>query len=310
MISIKRALYYHELVRKGSFTRAAKSLNISQAFLSQEISRLEQELERKLINRTTRQFALTPFGEAFDDKIKPLIREYYDVEQFVQSYEDSQDGALMVGVIPIFNRLKYYDVFTLFQKQHPNIELSFIDGVSSDLLEKVRNAEIHVSLSTPFDDYLQDPLFSHTIFLDDNLVAVMAADHPLAAQPSLTLHQLAQERPIVPQKGTGEHAAVSTAFSRAGLEDTCFRECSNLDIIMDLVMHHGGVVFLCTSVASSLKGYDIVIRPVATPITRTFAVSYLKRSAGIPMVRRFLDFMERHHPMLRDPTLRDPVSRG
>ncbi|MGM3172887.1 LysR family transcriptional regulator [Dickeya lacustris] len=301
MISIKRALYYHELVRKGSFTQAAKSLNISQAFLSQEISRLEQDLQRKLINRTTRQFSLTPFGQAFDDKIKPLIREYYDVEQFVQSYEESQDGALMVGVIPIFNRLKYYDVFTQFQQQHPNIELSFIDGVSSDLLEKVRNAQIHVSLSTPFDDYLQDPLFNHSVFLQDSLVAVMASAHPLAGESSLTLQQLAQERPIVPQKGTGEHAAVSTAFSRAGLEQTCFRECSNLDIIMDLVMHHGGVVFLCTSVAFSLKGYDIAIRPIATPINRTFAVSYLKRSASIPMVRRFLDFMERHHPVLSTP---------
>ncbi|ACS86939.1 LysR family transcriptional regulator [Musicola paradisiaca] len=296
MISIKRILYYHELVRHGSFTRAAQSLNISQAFLSQEISRLEQELNNKLINRTTRQFSLTAFGEAFDEKINPLIREYYEVEQFAQSYEESSDGTLLVGVIPVFNRLKYYDLLTQFQRHYPNIELAFIDGVSSDLLEKVRTSEIHVSLSTPFEEYLQDPLFNHSVFLEDDLVVVMASGHPLAANPVLSLSQLAAERPMVPQKGTGEYAVVSSVFAREGFGNTCYRECSNLDIIMDQVMHHACVVFLCASVASSLKGHDIEIRPVSVPIKRTFAVSYLKRSAGIPMVRRFLEFMEQHSP--------------
>lgn len=68
MINIKRLVYYHELIRIGSFINAAKTLNISQAFLSQEIARLEQKTERKLINRTTRQFSLSLFDKAFAKK--------------------------------------------------------------------------------------------------------------------------------------------------------------------------------------------------------------------------------------------------
>ncbi|MDX5630054.1 MULTISPECIES: LysR family transcriptional regulator [unclassified Brenneria] len=294
MISIKRVIYYQELIRVGSFTKAAKTLNISQAFLSQEIARLEIETQRKLINRTTRQFSLTPFGRIFAKKIRPLIKEHYELEQFVSSYEESSEGTLLVGVIPIFNRLDYYNVFSLFQKNYPNIEISFIDGVSTHLLEKVRNTEIHISFSTPFDEYLNDPLFNHSVFLVDDIVVVMAASHPLAKSTALNLTRLANNKLIVPQKGTGEHAMVSETFSKMGINPCYFRECSNIDIIMDLVMNQSGVVFLCASVARSLEGYDIAIVPLEEQLKRTFAVSYLKRSINIPMVRLFVDFLEKH----------------
>lgn len=285
-------IYYQELIRVGSFTKAAKALNISQAFLSQEIARLEIETERKLINRTTRQFSLTPFGKIFADKIQGMIKEHYELEQFVSSYEESSDGALLVGVIPIFNRLAHYNVFNLFQKAYPNIDISFIDGVSTDLLERVRNGEIHLSFSTPFDEYLSDPLFHHTICQIDDIVAVMATSHPLADNKMLSLPQLVKEKLIVPQKGTGEHAAVSESFVRQGINPSYFRECSNMDIIMDLVINLSGVVFLCSSVAKSLTAYDVAVIPLEEKLKRTFAISYLKRSVNIPMVRLFLDFLK------------------
>lgn len=294
MISIKRIIYYQELLRVRSFTKAAKALNISQAFLSQEIARLEIETGRKLINRTTRQFSVTPFGQLFAEKIHTLIKEHYELEQFVSSYEESSDGALLVGVIPIFNRLSYYNIFNQFQKCYPNIDISFIDGVSSDLLERVRTTDIHISFSTPFDEYLNDPLFNHSVFLIDEIVAVVAAAHPLSACTTLELSQLAAEKLIVPQKGTGEHAVVSAAFTKQGISPCYFRECSNMDIIMDLVMNLSGVVFLCSSVAKSLTAYDVAIIPLEVKLERTFAVSYLKRSVNIPMVRLFLDFLQQN----------------
>ncbi|MCL6327298.1 LysR family transcriptional regulator [Pectobacterium polaris] len=299
MFSIKRVIYYQELIRVGSFTKAAKALNISQAFLSQEIARLELETERKLINRTTRQFSLTPFGKIFADKIQGMIKEHYELEQFVSSYEESTDGALLVGVIPIFNRLAHYNMFNLFQKAYPNIDISFIDGVSTDLLERVRNGEIHLSFSTPFDEYLNDPLFHHTICQNDDIVAVMARSHPLADSKTLSLPQMVKEKLIVPQKGTGEHAAVSKSFTQQGINPSYFRECSNMDIIMDLVINLSGVVFLCSSVAKSLTAYDVAVIPLEEQLKRTFAISYLKRSTNIPMVRLFLDFLQDYSESVR-----------
>lgn len=170
--------------------------------------------------------------------------------------------------------------------------MSFIDGVSMDLLEKVRNGDLHFSYSAPFADYQDDPLFAHQVLYEDQLVAVMASNHPLAQHKTLSLETLAQARLIVPQKGIGEHAIVSDAYAKQGLKPSYFRECSNIDIIMDLVMNQNGVVFLCTQVAGSLEGFDITITPLETPLLRIFAVSYLKRSAQISMGKLFIDFIE------------------
>lgn len=144
-------------------------------------------------------------------------------------YEDSHDGALLVGVLLIFNRLRHYEIFSQFQRRYPNIEMSFIDGVRMDLLEKVRNGDLHFSYSTPFADYQDDPLFAHQVLYEDQLVAVMASNHPLAQHKTLSLETLAQARKFF----SGEIETFSNEAAKLLLEMGVIRKIPDISTLYD-----------------------------------------------------------------------------
>ena len=71
-MTIEQLHYVIEIVKAGSISAAANQLFISRTVLSSAVSRLENELGRKLFVRTSRGIHLTPFGKLFLDHIRPL----------------------------------------------------------------------------------------------------------------------------------------------------------------------------------------------------------------------------------------------
>ena len=70
--------YFVEIARNKSFTRAAEQLYITQPMLTRVIKQLEEELDAKLIERTSKSFRLTDVGEAFYLQAQDLLLRYND----------------------------------------------------------------------------------------------------------------------------------------------------------------------------------------------------------------------------------------
>lgn len=295
MLNLKRIIYFYELKIAGSFTKAANRLNISQPHLSQEINKLEIDLGKPLIKRTTRSFAVTEFGEAFFKKIENLVNEHSEIEKFITGYKSSNECSLTVGVIPIFNRFKYYEIFSLFKCQHPEINTSFIDGFSSQLFEKIKKMEIHLAFLTPIDEYFQDPGIEIIELFEEEISLIMSDTHPLAQAESLTLRGLISEQLIVPQRGTGEFQAVTKAFTEINTAPTSLFECSNMEIIIDLVKSQSCIVFLTRSVVEKLDMNGLVNVRLDNNLKRKVAVSFLKNQSRNPFIKLFISFLHQYN---------------
>lgn len=66
-MTLNQLNYYVEIVRQGSFTKAAEKLFVSQSTLSKAIRALEEEFQMELINRGAKEFQLTPQGNVFNE---------------------------------------------------------------------------------------------------------------------------------------------------------------------------------------------------------------------------------------------------
>ncbi len=71
----------------GSYTKTANMLNTSQSNLTHDITKLEQDINIKLINRTTRSFALTEFGALFSQRCESIVDEVDQLMALVSSYK-------------------------------------------------------------------------------------------------------------------------------------------------------------------------------------------------------------------------------
>ena len=118
-----------EVVSKGSFSQAARQLGISKSYVSKHISRLEDRLGARLLNRTTRQLTLTEAGQLFYDRCVMVLQELAQAERSVNQLQASPRGTLRMSVPVSFGVRFLSPLVATFRERYPelNVEVAFSD---------------------------------------------------------------------------------------------------------------------------------------------------------------------------------------
>lgn len=85
-----------KVVQKGSFSQAAKALNLPNSTVSHKVSQLEKRLGVTLIQRTTRKLLITPAGDSYYKKCLAGLEEIHSAEQEIASIQGEPQGLLRV----------------------------------------------------------------------------------------------------------------------------------------------------------------------------------------------------------------------
>ena len=139
---------FASVVSEGSFSRAAQSLGLSKATISKRISRLEDRLGARLLNRTTRRLSLTEIGSAFNEHCSRLVAEAEEAEQTVTALTANPRGTLRVNVPMSFGRLHIARAIPQFLAQFPDLKVditlddAFVDLVHGGYDLAIRIAEL------------------------------------------------------------------------------------------------------------------------------------------------------------------------
>jgi len=126
-----------EVIEHESFTDAADSLGVSKSFVSKQISRLEDRLGVRLINRTTRQLHLTDAGAAFFDRAKRIVEDIDEAERSVMQLNTRPRGTLRISA-PMSFGLEYLSpVLNDFLCDHEELSLDLeLSDRNVDLIDE------------------------------------------------------------------------------------------------------------------------------------------------------------------------------
>ncbi|PBJ82089.1 LysR family transcriptional regulator [Lysobacteraceae bacterium NML93-0399] len=119
---------FARVVEAGSFTRAADTLHMSRATVTQLVQQLEARLRVKLLNRTTRRVHLTADGAAYYERVVRLLADIDDAETSLSSAARAPRGRLRVDVPSPFARMLLVPALPDFHSRYPEIQLDL--GVS------------------------------------------------------------------------------------------------------------------------------------------------------------------------------------
>ena len=110
MERLKRMSVFAKEVEFGSFTAAARQLQMSVSSISQTVSKLEDELQVKLLNRSTRSIGLTEAGRIYYQGCRRMLHEVQDVHEQLYAFNNTPIGTLRIGCSPkgshVFSQLK------------------------------------------------------------------------------------------------------------------------------------------------------------------------------------------------------------
>lgn len=124
------------VVREGGFSAAAKALGLSPSAVSKQVSRLENRLNVRLLNRTTRQLSMTDEGEAYFDRATAILSEIDELEAMVSDRRDTPRGTLRVSSSIAFGRHQILPMMPEFLNAYPEVRLQL--SLSDNLIDVVQ----------------------------------------------------------------------------------------------------------------------------------------------------------------------------
>ena len=209
-MELRQLRYFTRAAETLNFSDAAKSLNIAQSSLSQQIKQLEDELGTQLFIRTSHCIRLTEAGEVM---LPFALRTIHEAEACTDRIHDLQKlltGTLNIGVTHSFSPILTESVIS-FMKMYPGIKLNVVYKQMNELMELLSKHEIDFVLAFRPIQPLPD-VESHILF-QNSLSAIVGVSHPLAAKDKVTIAELERYELALPSKGLQARNAFDSIVS-------------------------------------------------------------------------------------------------
>lgn len=115
--------FFSLLVRTGSFSAAARELDITTPAVSKRLAQMEARLGVQLLHRTTRRSGLTPEGDIYLAHARRILADIDDMEQLVSSAVAAPKGLLRVNATLGFGRGHIAPLISEFARSHPEVQI-------------------------------------------------------------------------------------------------------------------------------------------------------------------------------------------
>ncbi len=279
--------YVLAVAKHLSFTRAAEEIKTSQSSLSQQISKLENELGTMLFVRTTRSVKLTPAGEEFVVHANRIMSEVNEARRCIHEYVSFEKGHISLGIVPVIGHYRIPSLLASFQKKFPGVKLSLLEEQCEELLRKLHSSKIDGAFVQHISP---DPSFQFYPLETDKMVLVTSDRHPLAPRKSVDLKELQHEDFIVTPPTCGHHIDFHNACQAAGFEPNIIMTCSSVKTILGLVYEELGVTVLSSYVAEMEWRPGITIISLTPTINRKIVLALQKNVDIQPALKVFVKF--------------------
>jgi DNA-binding transcriptional LysR family regulator len=309
-MELRQIKFFMAVAEERHFGRAAERMYIAQPALSQHVRRLERELEVQLFDRSARHVRLTPAGEAFLQVARRMSRQVDEATLAARRAEAGETGSLNVGVhLPVAAPVLSV-VLRHWNRLRPNVRPRLTSGRAGELVDLVRRRELDVAL---VDGPVTDRSLTSVLVVEDHMVVVLPADHPLAREDTLSFDSLREEQFVA----VARHSSVSLhdrfieLCGAAGFSPDVAVEVDDPDLLPMAVAAGLGVGLAASASMTARAMPGLVSRPLADARATIPLVAVSARDGVTAQTTEFLHLIENldHCSRLLHPATVDLTDR-
>ncbi|MBQ9048089.1 MAG: LysR family transcriptional regulator [Solobacterium sp.] len=251
-----------KIVETGSYTHAAKEMNLSQPAVSQQVRGLENDLNTRIFERVGNHLILTREGDKVVNCARAMVSLYANLKTEL-SNEAIGITTMKIGITHTVESNRISEVFARFASSSSGTTIKLFTDTQSKLKEKLRNFELDFAI---IDGNVSDPSLKSTQLDMDSLMLVVATGHALAEKSIVTVDDIKKEKLILRLPNSGTRDLFIASLESRGLsiaEFDVILEIDNVATIKDLVRHGYGVSVLAKSACmDELRKKKLVALPI------------------------------------------------
>lgn len=293
MINYKHLMAFVTVVRKKSFTIAAKELYMTQPAISWQIKNLENEIDLILIERKERGTKLTEAGKQFYIYAEKIIKAHEQLIEEMKQLKCMEKGKLLVGASTVPGEYILPAYMSSFKEAYPATEVVVSTGSSEDIVEHLIAEDIQIGV---VGMKMDDSRIDSKPFKKDKIVLIVQKDHPLTTLTKVSLKDLLEYPVIVRERGSGSRKMLEDALEKKNLRLKNFAyatELAGTRASITAVKNSRSLAFVSNLVArDSIALGDVVEIPVTDlELSRQIFLIWNKLKTLSPLSETFLNFM-------------------
>ncbi|WP_025602489.1 LysR family transcriptional regulator [Burkholderia sp. WSM2230] len=267
-VSLQQLRVFVAVARERSFTRAARDLDLTQSAVSRCVRELEDAVELKLFDRTTRQVELTHAGASLERRIGRLLDEIDLTLREERAAYEGHRGVVVLASNPVLSSSWVAQGLARCASAFPELLVTVQDQAQSSVLASVEHGEVDFGVVSLAEPLANDQLHAQLVF-STPLHAVMPPTHPLARHASVAWDALQDWSLVTLNADAGVRAALARAFSVNGLKRRPVQEFGHVAAVLRMVELGLGVGVLPVDAHWPTVGESLVSRPLGPEVTLT-----------------------------------------
>ncbi|WP_084544103.1 LysR family transcriptional regulator [Paenisporosarcina indica] len=291
ILDFRQIHYFSEIVKHGSFSKAAEHLFVSQPTISNVVKDLENELDSKLIIRTTRKFELTDAGRLLYQYSQSLTNSLLHFHDEMNDIKRGMKGTIKMGVFTSVGTEILTKIMADFYVIYPDINITFVEDSADHLKKALIQGELDlVVVNLPTNEE-----FESFPFLKGDLQLLVHEGHTLANRKTVEWVELKDEKFIMLREGFTVYDMIMWETKQLGFEPQIICETSQWKFILELVSFNLGIAVLPQSTLTKIivkhKGIEVV--PLEAPeVFWEIGIGWQKNGYVSLATRKWIDFLQ------------------
>jgi len=224
--------YFIKVCESLNITKAAKKLHMSQPSLTVSIKSLEQELGVNLFRRENHKISLTPEGQVFKDRLRPILKDLDALKREIVS-TGVHNMVLRIGIPPMLGAFLFPMIFSKFTSEYPEVKLEIVEHNPTKLQKLLLDEKIDLAFLINENQMKQDIVFIPIYVRELHLY--VNKDHALAKAKQVGIEDLSDLPLVTFNSEFHINSLIMENFSQQGIRPNIIFETSQINTIAKFI---------------------------------------------------------------------------
>lgn len=274
----------------GSIKNAGEIMGYTSSGVSQLIRSLEDDLNLTLLFRGKKGVSLTSAGEEVLPAIRRIVSQENTLFQLASDLKGTVAGTINIAAYRSLQGAWMPDIISEFQKEFPKVRINLYEGTQKDIQDRLLSGKADMAF---FNNSMMTGKYDWIPLMEDQMLAALPKDHPMADEEFFHLENFEGERFIMPEHGFDYD--VVELLGQHGVVPDVYLSTFDSTILLEMVGRGLGVSIINGSCMIGWNNeYGLKAIPIEPFESLHMGIAVLSLKEAAPAVKKFVEYAEKY----------------